>query len=318
MLTPVKYVTDLSISFTNAPSLRFVTGYGFCFNCGTQNPGHSSNTCPEPPTCSRCPGRHLEILHKDYTGRFNNRKPRAKNQDKGVSTDRQNNPTQQASNNKSGVTDKKPEAVVSVSGVTQVLLNVVPVTITSENGKATSTYAFLDNGCTDTLIDQELGNLLQIKGTPEDIQINTITASDQPRKAQRAKFTLSPIDRSGDSLESAYILPDLNQSGRVLPGQAEVSHYPHLQDLEFPDVNIKRVSILVGSNLPMADIQKEVRAPEDKKNGLFAYRFPFGWSLSGPLDINGIRTSSANFISLDRSLNDQVERFWAVEDYLVQ
>ena len=135
MLTPVKYVKDLCISFTNAPSLRVVTGYGFCFNCGTQNPGHSSNTCPEPPTCSRSPGRHLEILHKDYTGRFNNRKPRAKNQDKGVSTDRQNNPTQQASNNKSGVTDKKPEAVVSVYGVTQVLLNVVQSLSLLKTGK---------------------------------------------------------------------------------------------------------------------------------------------------------------------------------------
>lgn len=309
---------------------QFAASYGFCFNCGKRNPGHSSNICPEPPACPRCPGRHLEILHKDYTGRFNNRKPRAKNQDKEAGTDQPKGtvpkdpariPLQQMGNNTDEVSDKKPEAVVSAAGVsrakTQVLLNVVPVTVTSENGNATSTYAFLDNGCTDTLIDQELADLLQIKGTPEDIQINTITTSDQPRRAQRVKFTLSSVERSGDVLEveDAYILPDLNQSERVLPGEVDVSRYPHLQDLEFPDVDLKRVSILVGSNLPMAHVQMEVRAPEDKKNGPFAYRFPLGWSLSGPLDTNGSKTKSVNSISLDRNLNDQVERFWAVEDY---
>ena len=100
----------------------------------------------------------------------------------------------------------------------------------------------------------------------------------------------------------------------MLPGEVDISQYPHLHDLEFPKVNLKHVSILVGNNLPMAHIRGEVRAPEDKVNGLYAYKFPFGWSLSGPLNTHGGNTRSVNFVSLDRKLNDQVERFWAIEE----
>ena len=44
--------------------------YGFCFNCGRHNPSHSGSSCPEPPGCSKCPGHHLSLLHKENnTGR---------------------------------------------------------------------------------------------------------------------------------------------------------------------------------------------------------------------------------------------------------
>ena len=147
-----------------------------------------------------------------------------------------------------------------------------------------------------------------MKGTPEDIQINTITTSDQPRTVPRMSFALSSVKESAENFEvkNAYILPDLNQSEQVLLGEVDISQYPHLHDLEFPEGNLKRVSILVGNNLPMAHIQGEVRAPEEKVNGLYAYKFPFGWSLSGPLDTHGGNTRSVNFVSLYRKLYDQV------------
>ena len=50
----------------------------------------------------------------------------------------------------------------------------------------------------------------------------------------------------------SYVLPKLNQSGKVLPEAVDVSQYPHLQDLKFPEVDVRRVFILVGSNVPNA------------------------------------------------------------------
>ena len=38
---------------------------GFCFNCSIERPGHGLGSCPEPPTCSECPGHHLSLLHTD-------------------------------------------------------------------------------------------------------------------------------------------------------------------------------------------------------------------------------------------------------------
>ena len=56
------------------------------------------------------------------------------------------------------IVSKNHQAALSLTKVStagaQVLLNVVPVTVTVEDGNSLSTYAFLDNGCTDTLIDR--------------------------------------------------------------------------------------------------------------------------------------------------------------------
>ena len=132
------------------------------------------------------------------------------------------------------------------------------------------------------LIDRGLVDHLDIQGTPEQIGINTITSSDNVVESNRASFTLSSLESVGESIEvsEAYVLPDLNQSQRALPEQIDVQNYPYLCDIEFPAVDIKRVSILVGNNIPYAHIQKEVRVPEDEKKGLYGWRQGSAGSLS--------------------------------------
>ena len=83
----------------------------------------------------------------------------------------------------------------------QVLLNVVPVTVTVEDGNSLSTYAFLDNECTDTLIDRELAGRLSLKGTSEEIGIKTIRGSEESVETQRVSFTLSPVEGCGSDIE---------------------------------------------------------------------------------------------------------------------
>jgi len=216
----------------------------------------------------------------------------------------------------------KPETTsISSAGLstteTQVLLNVVPVIITAKNGNAVSTYAFLDSGCTDTLIDRSLVDHLDIQGTPEQIGINTITSSDNVVESNRVSFTLSSLESFGESVEvsEAYVLPDLNQSQRALPEQIDVQNYPHLCDIEFPAVDVKRVSILVGNNIPYAHIQKEVRVPEDEKKGLYGCRYPLGWCVAGRYGVRDPQGVSVNFVSVDRKPVDLIEKFWKLEDY---
>ena len=96
----------------------------------------------------------------------------------------------------------------------KVLLNVIPVVISAENGNTVSTYAFLDSGSTDTLIEQDLVDHLGIQGTPVQIGINTISSSDNVVVSKRVSSTLTSVDRSGESIDvsEAYVLPYLNQS----------------------------------------------------------------------------------------------------------
>ena len=85
-----------------------------------------------------------------------------------------------------------------------------------------------------------------------------------------------------------------------------------MQDLTFPEVDIKRVSIIIGSNVPAAHLQEEVRVPPDN-NSPFGYQFPLGWSIAGPLTCGNKGKTSVNFLSV--GMEDQMERFWKIEDY---
>ena len=208
---------------------QYAASCGFCFNCGLERPGHGSGSCPDPPACSKCPGRRLSLLHTDQTqdSRHPNPPNNKDSKDKGDKPSATSQPTSHEGVNMgqtASADSGKPETTsISSAGLstteTQVLLNVVPVIITAENGNAVTTYAFLDSGCTDTLIDRSLVDDLNMQGTPEQIGINTITSSDNAVESNRVSFTLSSLESFGESIEvsEAYVLPDLNQSQRALP-----------------------------------------------------------------------------------------------------
>ena len=214
----------------------------------------------------------------------------------------------------SGDSVNNPETSISSAGVstteTQVLLNVVPVMIIAENGNSVTTYAFLDSGCTDTLIDQDLVDHLGIQGTPQQNRINTITSSGNIVESYCVSFTLSSLDSYGESIAvpEAYVLPDLNQSQRALPEKIDVNSFPHLCNLEFPAVD-------VGNDTPYAHIQKEVRVPEDRKKGLYGCRYPLGWCVCGRYSVKNSQRVSINFVSVDHTPVDLIERFWKLEEY---
>ena len=306
---------------------QYAASCGFCFNCGVERPGHGSSSCPEPPACSKCPGRHLSLLHTDKVqdGRRPNPPNNKESNDKGDKPPATSHPARHEGANAgqaASTNSDKPEPIsISSAGLstaeTQVLLNVVPIIVTAANGNTVSTYAFLDSGCTDTLIDRGLVDHLGIQGIPGQIGINTITNSGKVIESNRVSFTLSSVESFGESIEvsEAYVLPDLNQSQRALPERIDVQNHPHLRDIEFPAVDIKRVSILVGNNIPYAHIQKEVRVPEDARKGLYGCRYPLGWCVCGCYGSKNPQGVSVNFVSVDQKPVDLIERFWKLEDH---
>ena len=121
---------------------QYAVSYGFCFNCGRHIANHSGSSCPEPPGCSKCPGHHLSLLHKENNTGHRFRQRRSNDSNGNVNQEISPAPTvvphqgaeqgvrPQASNNHQAAISS---AKVSTARA-QVLLNVVPVMVTVEDG----------------------------------------------------------------------------------------------------------------------------------------------------------------------------------------
>jgi len=160
---------------------QYAASYRFCFNCGCHNPDHCGTSCPEPPACSLCLGHHLTILHKDN----NNGRRVLRDKNTYQHSTPAAVPITQQPQMEQGTRQppsEGPQTSINSASVSttkaQVLLNVVPVTISTENGDSLSTYAFLDNACTNTLIDKELAYHLGLEGISEQIRIKSVTNSE--------------------------------------------------------------------------------------------------------------------------------------------
>lgn len=94
----------------------------------------------------------------------------------------------------------------------------------------------------------------------------------------------------------------------------DVKQFPHLRDLTFLDVDIKRVSLIVRSNVPSAHVQCEVRNPPNE-TVLYGVRFPHGWSIVCPLPSKEKKQAKVNFVCVGSRYEEQIERVWKVEDY---
>lgn len=155
--------------------------------------------------------------------------------------------------------------------------------------------------------ERELADQLGLDGVQEQLGIITITNNDQVVNSRRVSFTFSPANGYGEDIDvdKTYVLSKFNQLEQVLPESVHISKYPHLQELKFPEVDVKRVSILVGSNAPKAHLQKKVRSPTEKNNP-YGYRYP----LAVPLTDKRQRGTSVNFISVGHVSGELVVRFW--------
>lgn len=62
--------------------------------------------------------------------------------------------------------------------------------------------------------------------------------------SKRSEAVKNQWSGSDIEVDAAYMLSDLNQTEQVLPETVDVSEYPHLHDLTFPEVDLHRVSVI--------------------------------------------------------------------------
>ncbi|XP_013419027.1 uncharacterized protein LOC106179805 [Lingula anatina] len=94
----------------------------------------------------------------------------------------------------------------------------------------------------------------------------------------------------------------------------DIRQWSHLKDLQIPPVDVKDVTMLIGQDNPTVLLPHEVR--HGCLNEPYAVKTILGWAISGPMPMDNCqaRTKEPKVTSNFLTLEDQVAKFWKIED----
>ena len=197
-----------------------------------------------------------------------------------------------------------------------VLLHVVPVKIITLNGNCLTTYGLLDNASRGTVISSDIAKKLELKGQKEMISFSTLMEKSE-EEIEIVEFQLQSANGVGDivCVKEGIVSQKFNINEKFLPKNIDRLSHPHLRDINIPEVQIPKVSVLIGKDVDYAHEVFEVRKSSSTDSHLKALRGPLGWVITGTIHNSTHKEINVNFTCCDRKLQDQIEKFWKLEGY---
>ena len=217
---------------------RFARFKALCYRCLSHT--HLQRNCPEKTSCTEkdCvrPQDHHSLFHILTKNEIEDVKGNPEQSSRVVSNLSVNNAT----------TESYRRSFV--------LLKVVPLRVTAENGRTLTTYGMLDSAAVSSMITSNIADKLQLQGVPEKVSINTVTQRDQNLELCKVKFQISSASQGSPSFPvyHALTVKSLNVSDLYCPSQLDLSPWPHLSGLQLPNtaVDVNEVSVLIGQDIP--------------------------------------------------------------------
>ena len=207
-----------------------------------------------------------------------------------------------------------------------VLLKVVPLRVTAENGRTLTTYGMLDSAAVSSMITSNIAEKLGLQGVPEKVSISTVTQRDQNLELSKVKFQISSVSQGSPSFPvyHALTVKGLNVSDRYCPSQLDLSPWSHLSGLQLPNaaVDVNEVFVLVGQDVLQVHIVLDYCWGDKPQSQPYGMKTPFGWCVAGPTSGKEYENKPAELAVFefdwaedkrDMELHEQVERFWALE-----
>ncbi|PIK47573.1 hypothetical protein BSL78_15560 [Apostichopus japonicus] len=278
-----------------------------CFKCLGE---HFSPQCTRVMKCNidGCSKNHNRLLHGTKEG-----EPMSKG-----SCDLENNAISASGskNNTSGST--RPTFHSGACG--QISFRVVPVLVSSPNGKVVEANAFLDDGSEQTYVNEDLVAELGIHGKPEEVKATVLNGKEERFQSFPVKFDISPLNRP----EKQYGIEAItikNVCGKLKPiDWCRVSRdWDHLKDIEFPKFlgSRNKVDILIG--LDHAGLHESIHEVKGRSGEPIARLTPLGYTCVGPVAPAARRAFHTRSVStfhctVDREVNITLRKFWEVDN----
>ena len=190
-------------------------------------------------------------------------------------------------------------ATVATIGVNQprICFKVVPVKIRSSSGeKEGTTYAFLDRQSDTTLCLSTLVDEPGLESTAVDYTM--VMMNDRHvKQGHRVCLQISSLDVETDfELDNVLTTDRLSVTTKHFATEGQVNKWPHLNGIHLPQIEDKRVKILIGMDRPDV-IENDIEKRKGRMGEPNAVKTPLGWTGCGPLSENGGDISYATFVN---------------------
>lgn len=198
----------------------------------------------------------------------------------------------------------------------KVSLAIVPITVRGTGGKSVDTFALLDSGSDVSLVDQGLLKDLNIKGKKRSYTITTVNEADKVQHGMEVYLDVKSFyGGSFTRISRLWSVKHLPVSLNGLPQTEELRKFQHLKGIKIPPVEGKKVSILIGSDMPELVCPYEVR--RGRPGQPCAMRSKLGWVVLGklPADNFYINRGQTHFVQERglRELDLQVRKMWETD-----
>ncbi|KXJ71211.1 hypothetical protein RP20_CCG021176 [Aedes albopictus] len=208
---------------------------------------------------------------------------------------------------------------VHIRTASSILFRIIPVRLFCGD-KAVTTLAFLDEGASVTMIENELADYLGVVGVPERLTITwTADIFREEKSAKRVSVWSSAIDSEERLLlNHVYTVESLRLPVQSLDAAAMSKQYRHLQNLPITSYRDARPGMLIGLNNlhSFAPIEAKWGAPGEP----IAVRCKLGWTVYGP---RKEPVSSANAVLgfhdgvSNENLHDLIKTHYALDESVV-
>ena len=133
-----------------------------------------------------------------------------------------------------------------------ILLHVIPVKISSSNGKSTTTYGLID-WLTWNHVSSDIAKELDLKGRKEVVSVST-PLQQEDEKFEVEEFKLQSASGEGEviTVEERLVTEKFNIAEKCLPKDIDRKSHPHLVDIEIPAVKLRKVSVLIEKDVSKA------------------------------------------------------------------
>ncbi len=286
----------------------FVIGKKLCLNC--YNPGHKAADCQHLFRCKvpGCGQKHSTYLHPKSAP------------DPTTSTTPSLQPREMTtppnSPNANWVSGGNAQVSCGFAGSNQgkVALPIVPVRVYSGRMKSyVDTYALLDSGTNQTFCSEVLVDQLGIQRRRETVSLTTIENHNSLLETFCVKLHVSAVDDTEVfQLPRVLTRPTITVGLTSFVKQGELKDWPHLADIQLPDVDSKQVHVIIGQD------NNELLVPLDVRTGRpgepHATKTKLGWTLNGPVGGKQNKEVTACYIYSDTLLSQQVDNYFKLDD----